>query len=333
MRSLNQDPSDEELKGLLQEHDLDGNGTIDLNEFKAMVADRLGDQPASPRPIKTWHMDLQHKMGLIVTTSCVIGDITSSSQAEEVGFKLGSVIVSIGNQPVESLADIKQVIFEAKAKGENTVAICYQEPGNSMIDTARTVKAVKSVHVKFGGSHHHHHQEETSESGEGLDDGEIDEISSLVSKSSLDMNDSNGRKKLSPLSTHATKPLSPNMPASPQISIGGQLSASVAAGSLLARLKNSRQSNEMLRKTAFSRRQSFSVRQMAMSVDMADTEHGGDSKINAGGNISEDHSPVRSSVSPSKEAHRTSMLNMTSKDLRRKLVRILAIFVLFFPPR
>ena len=43
MRSLGQDPTDTELRDMVNEIDIDGNGTIEFSEFVAMMANKLKD--------------------------------------------------------------------------------------------------------------------------------------------------------------------------------------------------------------------------------------------------------------------------------------------------
>ncbi|XP_069118561.1 calmodulin-like [Argopecten irradians] len=48
MRSLGQNPTEAELRCMLQEVDADGSGTIDFAEFLTMMAKRMSNAPESP---------------------------------------------------------------------------------------------------------------------------------------------------------------------------------------------------------------------------------------------------------------------------------------------
>lgn len=43
MRALGQEPTDKELQDAMKEVDVDGNGTIDLNEFKTIMAGKINE--------------------------------------------------------------------------------------------------------------------------------------------------------------------------------------------------------------------------------------------------------------------------------------------------
>ena len=44
MRSLGQNPTEDELQDMLNNADIDGNGTIDFHEFLAMMAPKISDE-------------------------------------------------------------------------------------------------------------------------------------------------------------------------------------------------------------------------------------------------------------------------------------------------
>ena len=105
MRSLGHDPTDAELTDMINDVDTDGNGTIDLAEFIAMMARKLKEDDTEKEFMEAFHVFDKDGDGLI-------------SAAE-----LRLVLASLGEESTEEEAE--EMIREADTNGDGFVD--YQE--------------------------------------------------------------------------------------------------------------------------------------------------------------------------------------------------------------
>ena len=101
MRSLGKDPTDAELRDMINDVDTDGNGTIDLAEFIAMMARKLKEDDAEKEFMEAFHVFDKDGDGLI--------------SAKE----LRLVLASLGEEPTEEEAE--EMIRDADANGDGFV--------------------------------------------------------------------------------------------------------------------------------------------------------------------------------------------------------------------
>jgi len=105
MRSLGQNPTEDELQVMLNEVDSDGNGTIDFNEFLSMMAKKL----------KETDSDDEIREAFFVFDKDGDGYISSS--------ELRQVMLTLGEQLTD--AEVDEMIREADTDGDGRV--CYEE--------------------------------------------------------------------------------------------------------------------------------------------------------------------------------------------------------------
>lgn len=67
MRSLGQNPTDEELHAMINEVDEDGNGEIDFDEFLSMIAKKMGDIDSEDDLIQAFVIFDSNRTGYITT--------------------------------------------------------------------------------------------------------------------------------------------------------------------------------------------------------------------------------------------------------------------------
>lgn len=60
------------------------------------------------------YLRLDQPLGMVVNPNCQIGKIVSGSQADKLGIKAGCEIISAGDSPVNTLAELKIIIAKTK---------------------------------------------------------------------------------------------------------------------------------------------------------------------------------------------------------------------------
>ncbi|CAD5123113.1 DgyrCDS11487 [Dimorphilus gyrociliatus] len=103
MRSLGQNPSDTELQDMINEVDVDGNGTIDFNEFLSMMAKQTSDKN-----------DGEHEMEEAFKAFDKDGDGFISAA------ELRQVMLSIGEKLTD--AEVGEMIREADRDGDGLIS-------------------------------------------------------------------------------------------------------------------------------------------------------------------------------------------------------------------
>jgi calmodulin len=88
MRSLNQDPTDQELNDMIQEVDFDGNGKIDFEEFVALMNRRNKETDIEEEVINAFRIFDKDNLGMISSTELrhimtTLGDKLTEEEVEE----------------------------------------------------------------------------------------------------------------------------------------------------------------------------------------------------------------------------------------------------------
>ena len=123
-----------------------GLGGFQKSKMKGAMGQAMLNANVSKKHTVEWRMDLGQKMGMVITTSGLVGDVKAGSQASaEPELKVGSQILAVSGQSVQNLDDIKAAVAACKSRGETTATILYQPPGTDMASIARTMKALKTV--------------------------------------------------------------------------------------------------------------------------------------------------------------------------------------------
>ena len=116
------------------------------SKLKGALGQAMLNANVSKKHTVEWRMNLGKKMGMIITTSGLVGDVKAGSQASaEPELKVGSQILAVSGKKVENLDDIKAAVTACKERGDTTATILYEPPGTDMASIARTAKALKTV--------------------------------------------------------------------------------------------------------------------------------------------------------------------------------------------
>ena len=111
MRNLGQNPSEEELKEMIREIDLDGNGVIDFNEFLYLMIKKMNNNDTEEELIETFKIFDRDGDGLVSS------------------HELRNVLSSLGQETTPE--EIEEMIKEADIDGDGFVD--YQEFVKMMI--------------------------------------------------------------------------------------------------------------------------------------------------------------------------------------------------------
>jgi calmodulin len=88
MKSLNQDPTEQELNDMIQEVDFDGNGRIDFEEFVTLMTRRNKESDIEEEVINAFRIFDKDNLGLISSTELrhimtTLGDKLTEEEVEE----------------------------------------------------------------------------------------------------------------------------------------------------------------------------------------------------------------------------------------------------------
>ena len=84
-------------------------------------------------------LNLNEKLGMAITNLAVVGEVAAGSQADLLGLKPGTQILTIAGTRVTTLDDVKAVFGSCKSRKEAIVTMTYDPPGTSAEDAARTL--------------------------------------------------------------------------------------------------------------------------------------------------------------------------------------------------
>ena len=105
MRNLGQNPSEEELREMIKEIDLDGNGVIDFNEFLYLMVKKMNNNDTEEELLETFKIFDRDGDGFVTS------------------HELRNVLASLGQQTTPE--EIEEMIKEADIDGDGQVD--YQE--------------------------------------------------------------------------------------------------------------------------------------------------------------------------------------------------------------
>ena len=142
MRSLGQNPKEEELRDMINEIDEDGNGTVDFEEFLIMMSKKLKDHDSEEelRYCNLLHYVFVDKRTIILMTFhsnkkflvCVIREAFKVFDSDGNGFinasELRQVMMNLGEKLSEE--EVEMMIKEADTNGDGLVN--YEEFINMM---------------------------------------------------------------------------------------------------------------------------------------------------------------------------------------------------------
>ena len=142
MRSLGQNPKEEELRDMINEIDEDGNGTVDFEEFLIMMSKKLKDHDSEEelRYCNLLHYVFVDKITIILMTLhsnkkflvCVIREAFKVFDSDGNGFinasELRQVMMNLGEKLSEE--EVEMMIKEADTNGDGLVN--YEEFINMM---------------------------------------------------------------------------------------------------------------------------------------------------------------------------------------------------------
>ena len=142
MRSLGQNPKEEELRDMINEIDEDGNGTVDFEEFLIMMSKKLKDHDSEEelRYCNLLHYVFFDKITIILMTFhsnkkflvCVIREAFKVFDSDGNGFinasELRQVMMNLGEKLSEE--EVEMMIKEADTNGDGLVN--YEEFINMM---------------------------------------------------------------------------------------------------------------------------------------------------------------------------------------------------------
>ena len=112
MRNLGQNPSEEELKEMIKEIDLDGNGVIDFNEFLYLMVKKMNTNDSEEELLETFKIFDRDGDGFVSS------------------HELRNVLASLGQETTPE--EIEEMIKEADIDGDGQVD--YQEFVKMMMD-------------------------------------------------------------------------------------------------------------------------------------------------------------------------------------------------------
>ena len=142
MRSLGQNPKEEELRDMINEIDEDGNGTVDFEEFLIMMSKKLKDHDSEEelRYCNLLHYVFVDEITIILMTFhsnkkflvCVIREAFKVFDSDGNGFinasELRQVMMNLGEKLSEE--EVEMMIKEADTNGDGLVN--YEEFINMM---------------------------------------------------------------------------------------------------------------------------------------------------------------------------------------------------------
>jgi S1-C subfamily serine protease len=107
--------------------------------FKAAMGVISQATTAAKRTPKSCEVDLAQKLGMVITSSAVVGSVNSGGQAEKGGIRVGAKILSVGDTMVLSLDGIKEAVGKLKSEGISRAQITFEPPSSSVSGVTRTL--------------------------------------------------------------------------------------------------------------------------------------------------------------------------------------------------
>lgn len=110
----------------------DNDSTTTAEEEVVVIPDKKVEEEIEGEgelpPIETCEVDLQLKLGMVITSSAIVGSVTIEGQAEKSGIKPGCKILSVEKNIINNLDDIKKAVAQLKLEGVTKVQVTYQPP-------------------------------------------------------------------------------------------------------------------------------------------------------------------------------------------------------------
>lgn len=94
-------------------------------------------------------LDLNAKLGMIVTHNAMVGTVAEGLQASNLGITPGSTILSIGGLPIKNFEDMQRVMLACKARGDNVVPVSFDPTSAGVKANVEVLEAIeKEQHEK-----------------------------------------------------------------------------------------------------------------------------------------------------------------------------------------